>query len=160
VDEVTVCPTGQLGCSGTSPWTASPYYFDALMGVQAWTDQSSQQVDTCRGTAVTEDRANEQWKDMSIVDDGVVATFNYPHTSMTAWLCSSVWSSDGHHDGAMNNSSSQAQLFFANFTSSSQYFSLLINGVGSCNGVEDVTNADPPQLSAIETDMVGKCTKH
>ena len=159
-DSVTVCPAGQLGCTGVTPWMASAYYTDALMGVRSWTDQTNQAVDECRASVQTEDKANEQWKDMSIVDDGVFSTFSYPNTSMTAWLCSSVWSSDGHHDGTMNNSSSQAQLFFANFISTSQYFSLQINGVGSCNGVEDVTNAVPPQWSEIEQDMTTNCTKH
>jgi hypothetical protein len=82
---------------------------------------------------------------------------------MTAWLCSSVWSSDGLNDGAMNNSSTQAELFFQNFTSATQLFQpngLSINGVTACNGVEDVTNAVPKQLGLIESDMEGKCTSH
>jgi hypothetical protein len=60
----------------------------------------------------------------------------------------------------MNNSSTQAELFFQNFTSASQANSLLINGVTACNGVEDVTNAVPKQLGLIEQDMEGKCTSH
>lgn len=92
---------------------------------------------------------------MSIVD-GNVNTFNYPQTSMTAWLCNSV-QNDGDSDDAMNNSSSQAQLFFANFTSASQVLGLTIHGVSQCNGPEDVSNATPPQFTAIKDEMVGQC---
>lgn len=158
-DPVTICSVAhQLGCSGVTPWTASAYYTNALSGVQAWTDQTNQLVDECRSTVETEDRANEQWKDMSIVDDGVVSTFNYPKTSMTAWLCSSVY----NNTVPMNNSSSQAQLFFQEFTNGSQLYegNLTINGVPNCNGSEDVTNALTPQKGAIELDMKNNCTKH
>lgn len=96
---------------------------------------------------------------MSIVD-GNVATFNYPKTDTTAWLCSCVYSSDGLCDGTMNNSSGQSQLLMQNFMSTSQYFGLLINGVTACNGDEDVTNAHPPQQTNIETDMESKCVSH
>ncbi len=160
----TVCPTGQLGCNpnnNPSSWTQFVTYSDAVAGVPEWSDDATQgAAGVCQGSTTTSATANSEWKAMSIVD-GTVGTFNYPHTSMTASLCSSVWSSDGLDDGIMNNSSTQAQLFFGNFTSPSQYLSLLINDVVGCNGPEDVTNASPdPQLSVIGQDMVGKCESH
>lgn len=60
-------------------------------------------------------------------------------------------------EGIMSDSAWVEELYF---TGSSQVFSLLINGVVACNGVEDVTNADPPQETAIEDDMVGKCVSN
>ena len=61
----------------------------------------------------------------------------------------------------MNNSSRQAQLYFGNFTSSSQIpLGLTIHGVSNCNGPEDVTNANPPQFTAIKQEMVGQCKKN
>jgi hypothetical protein len=164
VYDVTVCPTGEFGCNPANnpqSWTLEAFYDDALKGMRAWSDESSQSSWECRPPIAqnTNATANQDWNNMSIAD-GTVGQFNYPQTSMTAWLCSSVWSSDGLNDGAMNNSSTQAELFFQNFTSASQANSLLINGVTACNGVEDVTNAVPKQLGLIEQDMEGKCTSH
>jgi len=157
---VTICSVaGQLGCKGVTQWSASAYYTNALVSVQTWTDINTDPDNTCRGPVQNSYTADEQWKDMSIVDDGVFSTFNYPNTSMTAWLCSSTYMGTA----AMNNSSSQAQLFFGNFTMPSQVNQpngVLINGVANCNGSEDVTNALPKQLTAIEQDMELKCTKH
>ena len=158
---VTVCPTGQLGCSATASWTAWPQYIDALSGVRQWADDPTLgNAGVCRGTTTTSSQANTEWKGMSIVD-GNVNVFSYPQTSMTAWLCSSVYdSSDMMDDGTMNNSSSQAQLYFANFTSASQFLGLTIHGAAGCNGPEDVTNAYPTrQLGAIETEMETACVK-
>jgi hypothetical protein len=158
---VTVCPAGQLGCGSTASWTSSPYYTDALSGVRSWTSASKAiTASTCRfpgGNTLTS--ANQAWKAMSIVD-GNIATFNYPKTDLTAWLCSCVYSTDQLCDGTMNNSSGQSQLLMQNFQFSTQYFGLLINGVYACNGDEDVTNAHPPQQGNIEADMETKCVSH
>jgi hypothetical protein len=155
---VTICPAGQpptFGCNSAS-WTASAYYTDALSGVRQWTSASSLlDSSTCRfPNGNTSTIANQAWKAMSIVD-GNLAVYNYPKTDMTAWLCSSV-----NGGGPMNNSSSQSQLFWANYTDPSQLFGLSINGVPNCNGDEDVTNANPPQGGAIEHDMETKCVSH
>jgi hypothetical protein len=65
-------------------------------------------------------------------------------------LCASVYSTDGLNHGTMNNSSSQAELFFQNFTSTSQFKGLQVNAVTGCEGAEDVSHAHPPQLTTIE----------
>jgi hypothetical protein len=166
---VTICPPGMpptFGCnSANNPasWTASPYYTDALSGVRSWTQADKAiTASSCRfpgGNTLTS--ANQAWKAMSIVD-GNIAVFSYPDTDLTAWLCSCVYSNDNQCDGTMNNSSSQSQLFWQNFTSTTQLFNggLLINGVTACNGDEDVSNAHPPQWPAIEAEMEAKCVSH
>jgi hypothetical protein len=170
---VTVCPSGQLGCNAfnsPSSWTLGANYTDALSGVRTWTGDSSGDSGTCRrASGYTSGTANAAWKAMSIVD-GTVGTFNYPSTNITTWLCSSVQSADGLNDGVMNNSSTEAQLFFQNFTSSSQTKGLTINGVTGCLGTEGVSQGTPPSnysgngKAAIESDMLtdplNKCTAH
>lgn len=78
---------------------------------------------------------------MSIVD-GNIGTFDYPNTNMTAWLCSSVVNGGG----SMNNSSPEAQLFFENFTLTSQFQGLTINGVSMCGNSEMVGPGVPPSF--------------
>ena len=155
---VTVCPTGQLGCNGENTpasWVQEPVYSgSALTSVITWTGLSS-----CQGGQVTDASDNATWKGMSIVD-GTYGTFNFPKTNITAWLCSGV-SSD---DGTMNNSSPEAQLFFGQFTNSSQYNGLTINGIPDCESSEQVGPGTPPDnyqdlgyntgMAAIEYDMV------
>ena len=95
---------------------------------------------------------------MSIVD-GTVATYNYPKTNISAWLCANVSFPDGLNDGLMNNSSSQGQLFYQNIANDSQIGSYQINAVQACAGTEGVTQRIPPQtiystgMQAIEHDM-------
>ena len=96
---------------------------------------------------------------MSIVD-GTVATYNYPNTNISAWLCANVSSTDGLNDGVMNNSSSQGQLFYQNIANASQIGPFYqVNAVQACAGTEGVTQGIPPQtefstgMQAIESDM-------
>jgi hypothetical protein len=148
---VHVCPTGQLGCNSTnavSNWAQDPSYTDALSNVRTWSDDSTLgAAGVCKNPTIyyTSSTANAEWKAMSI-SDGTVGTFMYPKTNITSWLCANVYDSgDGLNDGVMNNSSPQAQLFFQNFTSSSQIEGLTINAVTGCNGDEGVTDGTPPQ---------------
>jgi hypothetical protein len=101
---------------------------------------------------------------MSIVD-GTVGTFTYSNTNVAAWLCSSVQSLDGLNDGVMNDSSPEAQLFFQNFTTSTQIpKGLSINAVVGCVGTEGVYGGTPPSnfsgngKAAIEADMENATT--
>jgi hypothetical protein len=82
IPSVTVCPSGQFGCNPAnvpSSWSLRPVYSDAAPGMQTWTGDS-----TCAGSNYTSTQSNENWKDMSIVDDGVNGQFSYPKTKMTA----------------------------------------------------------------------------
>jgi hypothetical protein len=109
--EATVCPTGQLGCNSynsPSSWTQSLSYTDGAPSVRTWSGLNS-----CVNGNPTSDADNDTWKDMSIVD-GDIATFSYPKTQITAWVCSSVEGTiEGEGGGTMNNSSPQAQLFLS-----------------------------------------------
>lgn len=125
-------------------WTEAIKYTDALNGVEAWADETNPPPQyVCQNSSGTAGAADAAWKQMSIVD-GTVGTFNYASTNITAWLCSSV-SSSCTSDCAMNNSSPEAQLFFQNFTATTQIpQGLTINGVGSCNNAEEVGPGVPP----------------
>jgi hypothetical protein len=164
-ESVTVCPSvngvQQFGCNpanSPSSWSLEPYYTGAVVGVRGWTGDNS-----CRNGNYTSSASNENWKDMSIVDDGVYGHFSYPNTSMSAWLCSSVYTGDGDNDDTPNNSSPQGELFYAQITGSSQVGKLYrINGVTNCDTSEGVAgqNATAPGgvagsgYSAIKTDML------
>lgn len=166
---VYVCPSGQLGCNSAnavSNWAVAPGYTDALSNMRTWSDDTTLGASgVCRNATVynTSSTANAEWKAMSIAD-GSVGTFNLPNTNMTAWLCANVQGSDGNN-GVMNNSSPEGELFFQNFTSSSQTAGLLINAVTACVGTEGVAEdgATPPGnykapyntgRTAIEYDML------
>jgi hypothetical protein len=160
---VKVCPAGQLGCNpanSPSSWKAPIVYTDARDGVRMWSDDVTLGAPgVCRRTGGdTSAQASVEWKAMSI-SDGTIGTFNYPQTNLTAWICSSVANSR-----TMNNSSTQAQLFFQNFTNSSQTFALQINGVSKCAGPEGVSQGIAPGggsgSHAIETDMLATCVSH
>jgi hypothetical protein len=175
-ESVPVCPTGQLGCNSTnnpSSWTQSPSYTDELSSVRTWTGDITGDANSCRPNngGYTTGTADAIWQAESIVD-GTVGTFNYPQTQITSWVCSSS------ADQPMNNSSPQAQLFFQQFTNSSQIpYGLIINGVVGCQPTdESVAGGTPPQnyqnlgygmndgQGAIEYDMtqdpVNLCTSH
>jgi hypothetical protein len=180
---VQVCPSGQVGCNpynSPSSWSQAPKYTDALSSMRTWTgDSTAYDRGTCRSTnpSGTSATANAAWKAMSI-SDGSIGTFSYPKTNITSWLCANVYSSDGLDDGIMNDSSPEAQLFFQNFTSSSQTHGLLINAVTNCDGDEGAasTIAVPPSnyvdshgnplngLTAVQSEMTsagaGACTYH
>jgi len=158
-----VCPSGQLGCNTfNSPpsWYQNVQYSgDGLGSVRGWAGDNN-----CGGPYDTNETEGNNWRAMSIVD-GNIGTFSYPSTNITGWLCSSVVD-----NGAMNNSSPEAQLFFAQFTSSSQYEGLTINGVSGCGNAEEVGSGIPPSnygvtygWQAIEQDMEGVtngCVSH
>lgn len=174
-ESVPVCPTGQLGCNATndpSSWTQSPSYTDQVASVRTWTGDIIGDANSCRPTngGYTSGTADARWQAESIVD-GTVGTFNYPHTQITSWLCSSS------SDQPMNNSSPQAQLFFQQFTNSSQYWGLVINGVVGCQPTDESVGGGTPPLNyqmlgygtndgqgAIEYDMtqdpINLCTSH
>jgi hypothetical protein len=160
---VEVCPSGQLGCnSANNPlsWTQYVEYSDAAAAVRDWSGLNS-----CAAGSTTSSANNAAWKAMSIVD-GNIGAFSYPSTNITGWVCSSVASGDG----PMNNSSPEAQLFFQQFTNSSQYQGLTINGVSGCLNDEQVGGGTPPSSyhvtygwQAIESDMkdsVNGCVVH
>jgi hypothetical protein len=82
---------------------------------------------------------NADWTEQSIVQTG--ATFSYPKTAMSAWLCASVYNGQKCAAGTnpqycMNNSSAQGQLFYQNITNPSQPYA--VYAVQNCDGPEGV----------------------
>jgi len=86
---------------------------------------------------------NAQWLAMSIVDfsSPQQPSFNYPHTSMTAWLCQS------DQNGTFNNSAPQGEIFYQQFQTASQLGNNFyqVNAVSNCKGTEGVPDGVPPQ---------------
>jgi hypothetical protein len=178
-----VCPSGQFGCQlgGSSPWQLSPQYTGAKSGVQNWTSDSS-----CAAGTTTTSTSNQAWLQQSIVNDGTNnPVYSYPTTAMNAWLCASVDQSqapcvppsngfvgDGGQGGSPddscpNNSSSQAQIYYAKVASNLPKASFNVYAVQNCDGPEgvDSPNSSVPALNnldgrdAIEQDMLAHCTK-
>jgi hypothetical protein len=163
---VNVCGSGQYGCqlgSGGSSWTLSPSYVGVNGQVGLWTNDNS-----CRGSSITTSSSNAAWLAQSIVDQstGATPTFSYPDTAMSGWLCRSV--ATGY--GLPNNSSSQGQIFYANFTSSSHPLNYNVYAADNCQGAENVGSGNVPGYqpgvfsgtiqgsNAVVDDMVGNST--
>jgi len=163
---VSICPNGttQLGCKGwpappNLPVSVSPeYVFGSNTWVGTWTGDSSCGV--C--PPATSNTSNQNWLNQSNVATG--ASFSYSKTTMAGWLCASV--DQMHCQGNqcfLNNASPQGQIFFANFTSYSQFVNLTVNAVNNCQGSEGVGLGIPPAgtgangIAAIEGDMKQFC---
>ncbi|MGA2414344.1 MAG: hypothetical protein ABSF59_07840 [Candidatus Sulfotelmatobacter sp.] len=149
--KLTVCDFGQLGCEGDS-WLDPPSYVNGDPGlVGRWSGQpscnNSQNKDTSQ-------LANALWKQMSIVDGTDNPSFDYPHTSMAAWLCSS-------EDSQQNNSAAEGEYFYQQFTSFGQTAGYSVTRIDHCNGPEDVSAGTTPQgqsgLTAISNHMLAAC---
>ena len=174
----------QCGCqlgTGTT-WTLGPEYLPgAIAGVATWTNDS-----TCANTwpTYTSAASNAQWLAESVVDlapggsSGAAPVFSYPNTGMTAWLCRSVQNPNNYNCAANNNanpnacpnnSSSQGQIYYANFGSGNLPPNYAIYAVDSCANAEGVAGGTvtgfypnyfgPPNyiqgVLAITYDMVG-----
>jgi len=189
---VTVCGQtnyqgGQYGCQlGTSgsTWTLGPEYLPgAISAVAKWTNDNS-----CANTypTNTSGSSNAAWLAQSIVDQssggagqGAVATFNYPNTAMSGWLCRSVVSNPNYNCAANgnansnycpNNSSPQGQIFYANIGSNNSPPHYAVYAVDNCSNAEAVGSGNVPGylpqifngtvqgLTAITDDMVGSGT--
>jgi hypothetical protein len=147
---MTVCPPGEYGCNGAS-WPDSPAYVGAgIAAVASWTGDSS-----CNGSKRTKPDSNAEWKAMSIVDGTNNPSFNYPNTGMAGWLCS-------NDDRVQNNSASQGDLFYQQFTSSFQTAGYSVTRIDECEGDEGVDQGFTPQgvlgQTAVTEDMVNSCT--
>jgi hypothetical protein len=149
--KMTVCEFGQLGCDG-EPWFDPPPYVNgdpALVG--RWSGQPSCNNAQRKNTSQL---ANELWKQMSIVDGTNNPSFDYPQTSMAAWLCSS-------DDSQQNNSAAEGNFFYQQFTSFGQTAGYSVTRIDHCNGPEDVSMGVTPQgqsgFTAISSHMLSAC---
>jgi hypothetical protein len=167
--DVTICPPGQTQCQlgGTSSWTLSPTYTGAASGVRNWTGDS-----TCAAGTTTSMASDTAWLQESIVNDGTGSpTYSYPTTTMTAWLCQTIFESNmcmggqggSPQDFCPNNSGSQGEIYYNKVTSLYNIYA-----VQNCDGPEGVAGTDPTVAAlgnlngtvAIENDMLAQCVKH
>jgi hypothetical protein len=131
--QVTVCPTGQYGCSQQS---LSYSDYPAYRSCSRTTDSSELGKWTgydcnCVADGPTSAAANAAWADMSVVSSG--ADFAYPHTAVSNWYCVPP--------GPHNMSPVQGQFFASQMTSTNVPFyleALVIN----CDGDEGVWTGD------------------
>jgi hypothetical protein len=167
----TICATSngtkQYGCTAkTNSWTDSPTYvpnFNA--SIDTW---SGTPANSCAGP--NSYAYLSTWKPMGIVDgsNGTTSpTFSYP-TGIHAWLCANYATVNGVYECAPpscpNNSASQGNFFYKQFTSSGNK-NFQLTGVNACNqeeGVSDGTDPDTgnPALGVIEADMTTNCVSN
>jgi hypothetical protein len=182
---VTVCGKtdyhgGQFGCQlgGGSTWALNPAYIqDTETKVGQWTNDA-----LCANTfpLVTTGTENANWLAQSVVDQstGGVPTFNYPSTAMSGWLCRSVANSgnppypcaaNNNNNGnyCPNNSSPQAQIFYANIGQNNSPPNYAVYAVDNCVHAEGVEQGNVPGFdsayfngtisgsNAVVYDMVG-----
>lgn len=139
---VTICPTGQFGCVGSS-WQDVPEYAGGyLAAVRSWTQNSS-----CQGSRRTTDPSNDTWQQMSLANGTSEMKYLYPQTAMGGWLCSN----------GLNNSAAQGQYYYLNFTTSTQTAGFSLTRVDNCEGAEGVEPGKTPSgetaFFAIVSDM-------
>lgn len=165
---VTVCPAGQYGCQlGTDqPWTLPPSYVGKdVHYINSWTGSN-----TCTTGS------NPSWLAESIVDQnaGLTPTFTYPTTAMSGWLCRSVQNpnpncaTNYNYDNCPNNSSTQGEIYYQNFTSSNHPPIYKVYSVDNCFNPEGAPQGSVSALStaqiiapgaqSIQNDMVLNCT--
>jgi len=151
---------GQAGCVGWNPGQDPPgmsleYVQGSEHGVNDWSGNPTPKC--ANNYNETSGPENTAWLQMSIVDTSSTQqpSFNYLHTAMSAWLCETVQSG-----AAANNSASQGQLFYQQFTSLSQAGnSLSVNAIVDCPNAEGVDGGtvpgtgQHPASGAIVTDM-------
>jgi hypothetical protein len=143
----TICSGGgQLGCDGWAAQLPPGYslkYQDHAGEVETWSGGTAITGPACGNTSNTTTTWDANWLHMSLVDlSGFAGTpsFNYPDTSMAAWLC------ETDVEGTPNNSGSQGERFYKQITQQSQINgpNSGINAVTSCQGPEGVTFGTPP----------------
>jgi hypothetical protein len=135
--------SGQYGCSGWSilqdpPGFSLEYTSGYKSEVNDWTGNSALlgAASCANNSSPTSAVQDSSWFQMSILYNlgTQQPSFNYPHTAISAWLCETV-----APGVPVNNSAAQGQLYWANFTSSTQAgSSLSVNAVTSCPETEDV----------------------
>ena len=153
--------SSQVGCVG---WNAQEPPGDSLEYVQGAQDSVNSWSGNTNSPACGNNMQNgtttynTQWLKMSIVDftETQLPSFNYPKTAISAWLCETTAPGT-----PPNNSQSQGQIFYQQFTSFSQlpFQGYSVNAVAGCpNNPEDVDNGTVAAtgqkgITAIENDM-------
>lgn len=158
----------QYGCNNWLTHPVENYSLEYVGGDGSSVNQWSGNAGIVNSAACANNNSttgfNSQWASMSIVvgsSPNASATFSYPNTAMSAWLCSSV----SNPGATLNNSMSQAEIFYQQFTQASQAGGTLsVNGVSSCPTTENVefgtvivngTTFGGDAYVALEQDMAG-----
>jgi hypothetical protein len=138
-----ICQAGQnFGCSGwyaeDPPGYSLEFSSDAASAVEGWSGGTQVTGPACANNS-TQTTYDQSWQHMSIVDlpaQNGLPSFNYPKTSISAWLCQTVTGA------AQNNSESQAEIFYEQFTSGAQFGgnAYSVNAVSCVNNPEDVND--------------------
>jgi hypothetical protein len=126
----TVIPT-----NGVS-WTDQMFYSEnTVNSMEAWTGNN-----TCAGKKNTSQISDADWKAMSIVSPRAQTSF--PSTVISGWVC----------NNAINNSASQAYVWFAQLTTPWS-----LTAMTNCTGTENIDDATTPQgltgLAAVTADV-------
>jgi len=159
---IQVCPSkpAQFGCVDGSlgGWTDSVQYLNTPSGgtakgvAQSTNGPPPGNCNNYTGSRQSTTSFDQNWSDMSIVSSG--ASYSYPQTSLYAFLCATGQS--------QNNSAAQGQLFYQNFTSSSQALNYSVYRVDGCGGSESIwdgTTANGSAFTVSANDMMNACTK-
>jgi hypothetical protein len=135
----------------------SPTYTDGYeYGPRAWT------ATQCAGTVNT-GLWNNILLGQSIVNQQTVPQqFAYPKTGLRGWLCSTVYGG-----GKMNNSASQGEIFYQQFTTTFP-INYGMYAVDNCDMAEGVIGqfatvpglGNAPSLPTIESDMTTQCVNN
>ncbi len=147
---VTVCSPNQYGCNG-SRWSDLPQYIGGAQGTLGQLTGHK-----CQQGNITPAATNDSWKAMSIVDGSNEASFAYPQTALSGWLCSN----------GLNNSAAQGQLYYRQFSNRSQVATYSLTRIDGCAGSEGLEAGSTPQgkngfaaITADMTDPVAGCIK-
>jgi hypothetical protein len=155
---IAVCPGNQCQTGPEGSWTDSPIYVDgAEKAISSWTGASGSSTCTSRNIPQSQ---YSGWAGMSIVDNlgdkQTDATYNYPNTSISGWLCSKPAGCNSSY--CQNNSAAQGQLYYQNVTSSKTVYR--VDGCLSTEGVDSGTVPGQNNQSGLQSiigDMVKQC---
>jgi hypothetical protein len=143
---LTICASGQFGCSGKAFQDSPAYFAGYTWGMGRMTGDT-----TCGRDKPTTASSEARWKAMSIVDGLPDSTFTYPKTAIGGWVC----------NNGVNNSAAQGQLFYEQITSASQTAGFSLNPVNDCysaEGVDAGTVANGQNtLAAFTSHVIASC---
>jgi hypothetical protein len=154
--------SNQKGCKGWSAQDPPGFFLEYATGykssVNLWSGNTAP-IACANNSQATSPSQNSSWLQMSILyNQGTQQpSFTYSATGLSAWECETVQS--GYQ---INNATAQGQLYWAEFTNSSQFNSLSVNAVTACSSSEGVYNgtvAASGKLGSADIldDMVANC---
>jgi hypothetical protein len=150
---VTLCESGQVGCTHPS-YTKAPQYIgsNTITNINEWTGET-----TCNSGTVTSSSSNANWLQQSIVSNGL--DLAYPYTAIQYHWCGPP---------TLNNAHPQGQ-FFANALSDAMIdvpgstYSLTVHVADNCQGPETVWSGLVNGMNALDitaASMLNDCVRH